>query len=75
MQNEKEYWIFTFGYNQPNAGKYVKVYGSYGEARKKMMAKHGVMWAFQYSAEKWRDWVKRAEQAGMPVETELEVIK
>ena len=74
MQNN-EYWIFTFGCGQLNSGKYVKVYGSYEEARRKMFAKYGNMWAFQYSAEKWRSWIIRAGQVGMPVETELEVIE
>ena len=69
----KEYWIFTFGYGQPNEGHYVKIYGSYDEARQKMFAKYGANWAFQYSSTYWEDWKKRRPPY-VPLEKELEVI-
>ena len=49
----KQYWIFTFGCGHENAGKYVKIAGSFGEARAKMCEKYGTAWAFQYSEEEW----------------------
>lgn len=68
------YWIFTFGVGQPNAGKYVKVYGDYESARRKMIDRYGLHWAFQYSMTQWREWIEEAGKAGHPVETELGVI-
>lgn len=73
--SQSEYSVFTFGCGQPNAGKYVKIYGTYEQARKKMFARYGRRWAFQYSADEWADWVIRANHFGIPVETELEVIE
>ena len=71
---ERTYWIFTFGCGMAHGGQYVRIKGTYGEARKKMFEKYGRQWAFQYSEEEWqrffddpnRDW---------PMETELETIE
>ena len=49
-------WIFTFGYGQQHQGKYVKISGTFGEAREKMFKKYGPEWAFQYSEEEWEKW-------------------
>lgn len=49
-------WIFTFGYGHALQGYYVRVKGSYSEARRKMIEKFGLHWAFQYSAEDWERW-------------------
>lgn len=65
-------WIFTFGCGQEHAGRYVKIYGTYGEARQKMVEKYGSKWAFQYSLQEWEQW---AVKHPMWVETELEVIE
>ena len=54
-----EYYIFTFGQGQEHAGKYVKIYGSYNDAREKMFDRYGEKWAFQYSAEEWKAWEER----------------
>jgi len=50
----KEYWYFTFGgcHSTPNA--YVKIYGTFSEARQKMINKFGVKWAFQYSEKEFK---------------------
>lgn len=69
---KRPYWIFTFGYGQPNAGKYVKIYGDFVSARQKMVNKYGTQWAFQYSA---TDWAARVSAGQHPLETELEVIE
>lgn len=55
-------WVFTFGYGQPNAGKYVRISGTYNEAREEMFRRYGSVWAFQYPAEKWDEWEKDPEQ-------------
>lgn len=51
--NYKTWWIFTFGSNQPNAGHYVKFFGTFQEARQQMVDKYGTAWAFQYSEYEW----------------------
>lgn len=56
---ESECWVFTFGYGQEHEGKYVKIRGTYDEAREKMIEKYGDKWAFQYSREEWEDWEAR----------------
>lgn len=71
--DKKEYWIFTFGCGQPHYGFYVKIYGSYVEARKKMVEKYGTKWAFQHSAEEWAEWENTRPVYCFP-EKELEVI-
>ena len=71
--NIKQWFVFTFGYGQPNEGKYVKVYGTYSEARQKMVNKYGRDWAFQYTAYEWADWEMR-RPPWLPAETLLEVI-
>lgn len=68
----KEYWIFTFGKNQPHAGQAVKIAGSYGEARKKMCEKYGIKWAFQYSEKEWKEF---QEQLFWKTEEIMEVIE
>ncbi len=71
--NREQWWYFTFGYGQKNAGHYVKFYGTYAEARDKMIEKYGLAWAFQYSEEEWDAWIKRCREGGMEfwAETEL----
>ena len=64
-------YIFTFGCGQQHEGRYVKVYGSYVEAREKMIEKYGKEWAFQYSEEEWNDWEAR-RPSYIPAETMLE---
>lgn len=76
MCNNKEpeqWWIFTFGGGHAHPGRYVKIRGSYGEARKKMFDKYGDKWCFQYSEEKWEE-MKNDPDRRWPMETELEVI-
>ena len=48
-----EEWIFTFGCGHKYAGHCVRIKGTYEEARRKMMDKFGLYWAFQYPAEEW----------------------
>lgn len=74
-EDNRPYWIFTFGTGQKNEGKYVKIYGHFAEARDKMIARYGLAWGFQYSMTEWRDWQREAAQMGYPIETLLEVIE
>lgn len=60
-KNERQNWIFTFGCGQQNEGKFVKFFGTFGEAREQMCEKFGNDWAFQYSEEEWNRFVKEAE--------------
>ena len=75
-EEEPKWYYFTFGHGQPNAGHYVKIFGTYGGAREKMFAKYDKRWAFQYSEEEWDAWVKKATHEGVEymIEKELEVI-
>ena len=67
----KEEWIFTFGYGQPLEGKCVRIAGTYGEARQKMIKMFGTQWAFQYSAQEWDKWKEDPSRAWM-MEKEIE---
>lgn len=69
-----EYWIFTFGSGQQHAGYYVKIRGTFDEARAKMFEKYGEDWSFQYSEEEWNEW-ERSRPPYVPIEKELEVIE
>lgn len=70
---KRQYWIFTFGCGQQHAGFYVKIWGTFGEARQKMFDKYGSEWSFQYSEEKWKEiendpraWYKQKEPKKEP---------
>jgi hypothetical protein len=53
---EKRHWYFTFGGCHFHHNGYVKIYGTYGDAREQMVEWFGTHWAFQY---------KSAEEAGV----------
>lgn len=69
-----DWWIFTFGGGQENEGYYVRVWGTYGTARQKMINKYGLKWAFQYSLKEWVK-MERDPHRFYPMETLLEVIQ
>ena len=68
------WWYFTFGFGQPNAGRYVKIWGTFESARYKMIVLYGYKWAFQYSEEEWEK-VKNDPNRRWPMETELRTIE
>ncbi len=70
---KEEWWIFTFCNGRQHAGYYVKIRGSYGEAREKMVEKYGLEWAFQYSLEEWERHENDPNRCWL-LEKELEVI-
>lgn len=73
-QQKHEYWIFTFGSGQQHAGYYVKIMGTFGEARQKMIDRYGLKWGFQYSEEEWEKF-EQDPNRWWPMEKELEVIE
>jgi hypothetical protein len=50
----KQNWYFTFMWKQRGLrDKYVKIHGTFLDAREEMCIRHGVEWAFQYSEEEF----------------------
>ena len=70
---KKDWYYFTFGCGQEHEGHYVKIYGTYSEARRKMLDRYGEKWGFQYSEKEWKEWAKKCPP--YLLETELEVIE
>jgi hypothetical protein len=66
-------WYFTFGCGQIHAGYYVRFFGTFAEARRKMFERYGDRWAFQYSQQDWLAWEEKCRSEGMEhmLETEL----
>ena len=58
MEN-KQWYIFTFGSGQLHQGHYVRLFGTYETARRKMIDLFGLKWAFQYSEDEWEDLKER----------------
>ena len=50
-----ETYYFTFCFGQPQAGCFVKLTGTYNEARSKMFLLYGDKWGFQYDEAGWVD--------------------
>lgn len=67
---ERKWYVFTFGYGQKHEGRFVRIFGTYAEARQEMIDRFGIEWAFQYSQEEWDAWEKR-RPSYVPAETEL----
>jgi len=44
-------WYFTFGMGHPNAGRFVKINGTFQSAREEMMRRYGTKWSMQYDSE------------------------
>lgn len=70
MSKTVDTWIFTFGFGQKYAGYFVRISGTYEEARKEMIRRYGKEWAFQYSEAEWNDWLQR-KPSYIPAEVEL----
>lgn len=70
----EDYWIFTFGCGHDHAGKYVKIRGTFKQARNKMFKKYGDKWCWQYSEKEWER-MKNDPNRIYGMETELEVIE
>lgn len=70
----EEWWVFTFGVGQLFEGYYVRIWGTYESARKKMVDKYGLNWAFQYNLTDWSS-MERNPNRYWPMEKLLEVIQ
>lgn len=70
----EEWWVFTFGSGQKHGGHYVRIWGTFGSARQKMINKYGLNWGFQYSLKEWTCMEKDPKRL-WPMETLLEVIQ
>lgn len=44
-------WIFTFGHCQPFFPGFVRIFGTFSEARDIMIGRHGIRWSMQYESE------------------------
>jgi hypothetical protein len=62
MQN---FWYFTFGSGHKHPNGYVKIHGTFDEARQEMCNRFGEKWAFQY---------RTAEDAGVDAYNLYEVL-
>jgi hypothetical protein len=45
---EPQEWIFTFGFGQPNAGCFTRIFGTFAETRAEMFRRFGQAWSMQY---------------------------
>lgn len=52
-------WFFSFGSSHAHPHGYVKIYGTHSSAREEMVRRYGNQWAFQYSAEKFANQIRR----------------
>jgi hypothetical protein len=69
----RQWYYFTFGWGHVNAGHFVKFFGTFSEAREKMIKVYGLAWAMQYTEDEWKEWVDRCRRNGSiwMIETEL----
>ena len=52
----RKIWYFTFCQKQSLLkNRFVKIHGTFNEARSIMMDNFGTLWAFQYSEEEWKE--------------------
>lgn len=56
---KKQNWYFTFGYGHAYPDGYVKIHGTFAEAREKMFERFGPKWAFQYDEEAFMPQIER----------------
>lgn len=70
----EQWWIFTFCGVHEHAGYYVKIKGTYRQAREKMIEKYGLRWGFQYSEDEWNKFTNDPKR-WWPMEEQLEVIE
>lgn len=54
-KEKKANWYFTFGSGQAHDGCYIKFFGTFNEAREKMVNAFGLKWSMQYSEETWNN--------------------
>lgn len=52
---ERGNWYFTFGCCQEHSGHYVRIFGTFREARMEMIKRYGYSFTFQFSEKQWND--------------------
>lgn len=62
MDNKKQDWYFTFGSAHAHPNGYVKIYGTFSEARKEMVERYNQKWSMQYSEKQFQG---QAEEYGL----------
>lgn len=58
-EEQKQWYYFTFLYVSENRNKYVRFYGTYSEARKKMLKHFGNKWGFQYTEKEFAGQIEK----------------
>lgn len=48
--DEKQDWIFTWGFGQGHDNCYTTIYGTFKSAREEMFKRYGKNWGFQYAS-------------------------
>ena len=74
VREDRTWWYFTFECGQKYAGHYVRIFGTFDEARKKMFDRYGSEWCLQYFEAEWKSYEEkcRAEHREWMIETELD---
>jgi len=64
---KKEYYYFTFGIGYGNRMFYVRILGTRGSTRERMVELFGDLWAFQYSGGEFGDSAERNNYTLHPI--------
>lgn len=48
MNNEEQWYCFTFGAGQEYPNRYVRIFGTFSSARDEMFNRFGAKWSMQY---------------------------
>ena len=62
MENKEQWYVFTFGCGQKFGGHYVRIWGTYNSARKKMFEEYGDEWSFQYTEEDFEEAIAKVPE-------------
>lgn len=54
-EEKEQNWYFSFGSGQVHCGRYVTYFGTFSEARARMVDAFGLKWSMQYSEEQWNN--------------------
>jgi hypothetical protein len=50
-EEQPQEWIFTFGFGQPHANGFTRIFGTFNSAREEMFRRYGRQWSMQYPTE------------------------
>ncbi len=71
---KKEYWYFTFGVGHGNRMFFVRIKGTSGEARERMIELFGTMWAFQYCEKEFEGQIEEWGYISHPINDKKDAI-